>query len=89
MGKGLFEKHCSSCHGNGGFGVDKKGPPLMHKYYEPSHHGDASFYRASLNGVKAHHWNFGDMKPVPRITRRDVSKIVSYVRWLQRENGIK
>ena len=88
VGKNLFEKNCSNCHGVTGDG-SYEGPPLMHKIYEPSHHGDAAFYRAALNGAKAHHWNFGDMPPVPGITERDVSKIVPYVRWLQQQRGIK
>ena len=88
LGKNLFEKNCSSCHGVSGNGSDK-GPPFMHKIYEPSHHGDEAFYRAALNGVKSHHWKFGDMPPVPGIERRDISKILPYLRWLQRQNGIK
>lgn len=80
-------KNCRSCHGVDATGTDK-GPPLMHKIYEPSHHGDESFYRAALNGVKSHHWKFGDMLPVPGIERRDVGKILPYLRWLQRQHGI-
>lgn len=88
LGKNLFEKNCSSCHGVSGKGTDK-GPPFMHKIYEPSHHGDEAFYRAALNGVKAHHWKFGDMPPVPGIERRDIDKILPYLRWSQRQIGIK
>lgn len=88
LGKNLFEKNCGSCHGISGNGSDK-GPPFMHKIYEPSHHGDEAFYRAALYGVKSHHWKFGDMAPVPGIERRDISKILPYLRWLQRQNGIK
>ncbi len=88
LGKNLYEKNCSSCHGVTGNGSDK-GPPFMHKIYEPSHHGDEAFYRAAINGVKAHHWKFGNMPPVPGIERRDVGKILPYLRWLQRQNGIK
>jgi cytochrome c2 len=87
LGKNLFEKNCSSCHGVDAKGTDK-GPPLLHRIYEPSHHGDESFYRAALNGVKSHHWKFGDMLPVPGVERRDVSKILPYIRWLQRQHGI-
>lgn len=88
LGKSLYEKHCGSCHGNNGFGVDEKGPPLMHKYYEPSHHGNQSFIRAIKNGVKQHHWNFGKMEPIPELNDRSISKIISYVRWLQLQHGI-
>lgn len=88
LGKRLFEENCSSCHGLWGGGSDK-GPPLMHKVYEPSHHGDASFFRAALNGTKSHHWNFGDMPPVAGMSKRKMVKIIPYVRWLQRQNGIQ
>lgn len=87
LGQSLYREKCGSCHGTWGDGSDK-GPPLMHKLYVPSHHGDKSFYRAAMQGVQAHHWPFGDMPPVPGITKRSMDKIVPYVRWLQRENGI-
>jgi len=62
LGKGqlLYEKYCSSCHGAKLTGTDK-GPPLLHPYYKPSHHGDQSFYRAALQGVQQHHWEFDNM----------------------------
>lgn len=88
LGKSLFEESCSSCHGVRGHGSEK-GPPLMHKIYEPSHHGDASFYRAALTGTKAHHWKFGDMPPVAGMSKRKMDKIIPYLRWLQRQNGIQ
>jgi len=87
LGQSLYEEKCSACHGIWGDGSDK-GPPLMHKLYVPSHHGDQSFYRAAMKGVQAHHWPFGDMPPVPGMTMRTMDKILPYVRWLQRENGI-
>ena len=87
LGQSLYEEKCSSCHGTWGDGSES-GPPLMHKLYEPSHHDDKSFYRAALQGVAAHHWPFGDMPPVPGISRRALDKIIPYVRWLQRQNGI-
>lgn len=87
LGKSLFEENCSSCHGTWGDGSDK-GPPLMHKLYVPSHHGDQAFYRAAMKGAKAHHWPFGDMSPVEGISKRAMDNIVPYVRWLQQQNGI-
>ena len=87
LGQSLYQEKCGSCHGTWGDGSDK-GPPLMHKLYVPSHHGDKSFYRAAMQGVQAHHWPFGDMPPVSGITKRALDQIVPYVRWLQRENGI-
>ena len=88
VGKTLFNKNCASCHGNNLNGSDK-GPPLAHKIYEPSHHGDAAFQLAVANGVRAHHWRFGDMLPVKGVTPDDVAHITAYVRLEQRKAGIE
>ncbi|MEP0325062.1 c-type cytochrome [Bauldia litoralis] len=88
QGKGLFDGACSSCHGKNAAGTDS-GPPLIHKIYEPGHHADEAFQLAAMRGVRSHHWNFGDMPPVEGITQDDVSFIVTYVRELQRANGIE
>ena len=53
-----------------------------------NHHGDMSFVIAAQNGVRAHHWKFGNMPAVKGVTQADVLNIVAYVRALQRENGI-
>ncbi|WP_447980309.1 c-type cytochrome [Candidatus Nitrospira bockiana] len=86
-GEGKFNAHCARCHGPGGTGTDH-GPPLVHKIYEPSHHGDAAFHRAAAAGVRAHHWRFGDMPKIEGVTPEDVEQIIKYVRWLQRQAGI-
>ncbi|MBK7135941.1 MAG: cytochrome c [Rhodocyclales bacterium] len=86
-GKALYEKNCASCHGPELQGTDK-GPPFLHRVYEPSHHGDAAFQMAARNGVRAHHWKFGDMPPVPGIRPDDVAHITAYVRMQQRKAGI-
>ena len=65
------------------------GYPLVHKIYEPLHHGDFAFQAATKNGVRAHHWRFGDMQPVPGVTDKQVEWIVKYVREMQRANGIQ
>ncbi len=86
-GEQKFNTNCSTCHGIGGIGTTH-GPPLVHKVYEPNHHGDAAFQRAAANGVKAHHWQFGDMPKIGAVTTEDVDQIVKYVRWLQKQAGI-
>ncbi len=88
QGKALFEQNCSLCHGPAGDGTDQ-GPPLVHIIYEPNHHGDAAFILAARNGVRAHHWRFGDMPPLPDVTDVMVQEIVGYIRWLQRQVGIE
>lgn len=89
FGKRIFEVKCASCHGENAAGQNGIAPPLVHKTYEPGHHADEAFQRAAKLGVSAHHWRFGNMAPVPDLTRGDVQYIVDYVRELQRENGIK
>ena len=83
-GQILYEKYCSSCHGQNLDGTGQ-GPPLVHPYYKPSHHGDQSFYRAVLKGVRQHHWNFGDMAPVAGMTPGKVDAVVPFVRYYQRQ----
>ena len=86
-GESLFDANCASCHGESARGTDQ-GPPLLHIIYEPSHHGDASFVLAAQRGVVAHHWQFGNMPPLPQIDSATLRKIIAYVRWAQREVGI-
>lgn len=88
MGSRAYDAVCAACHGANAQGQDGKAPPLVHRIYEPSHHGDMAFVLAAQNGVRAHHWSFGDMPPVEGVTVSDVTNIVAYVRALQRENGI-
>ena len=88
LGKTIFEAKCAACHAKNAAGQEGVAPPLVHKIYEPSHHGDESFWIATQRGVRAHHWRFGDMPRVDGLTRADVMMVVSYIRELQRENGI-
>lgn len=88
IGKQTYDVACAACHGADAVGQDGVAPPLIHKIYEPSHHGDESFQRAAAMGVQAHHWSFGNMPAVEGVTRGDVSMIVAYIRELQRANGI-
>jgi mono/diheme cytochrome c family protein len=87
-GQRAFQAFCASCHGENGGGTDK-GPPLIHRIYEPNHHGDAALLLAAQNGVRAHHWQFGDMPPVEGVTRAEVETIVAFLRAVQRETGIE
>jgi mono/diheme cytochrome c family protein len=82
-----FHVFCAPCHGPQGVGTDH-GPPLVHKIYEPSHHADIAFQRAAAQGVRAHHWKFGDMPKIEGVTPAEVTEIIAYVRWLQQQAGI-
>ncbi|MEX0829048.1 MAG: cytochrome c [Nitrospirales bacterium] len=86
-GESKFNKFCSRCHGAQGTGSDN-GPPLVHKIYEPNHHADVAFQRAAAQGVRAHHWKFGNMPKIDGVRPEDVSQIIGYIRWLQRQAGI-
>lgn len=86
-GANLFTRYCARCHGAAAGGTDK-GPPLIHRIYEPNHHADGAFYMAALRGVRAHHWRFGDMPPVEGITEEEIARIIAFVRTVQKANGI-
>ena len=86
-GETLFVDNCAVCHGVNAAGTDK-GPPLLHNYYHPGHHGDGAFYAAAKLGVLQHHWRFGNMPPQPQLGDAEIAAIVRYVRELQVANGI-
>lgn len=87
-GQRVFEAHCARCHGPHGAG-SATGPPLVHRVYQTAHHADVAFDLAVRGGVRAHHWRFGDMPPVPAVTGTEVIQITRFVRELQRANGIE
>lgn len=86
-GKVLFEENCAACHGEDAGGTDQ-GPPFIHAIYNPGHHADYAFISAAENGVRAHHWRFGDMPAQPQVSEQEVGAIARYVRELQEANGI-
>ena len=53
------------------------------------HTHNMAFQLAVANGVRAHHWQFGDMAPVPELTPDDVAHITAFVRGEQRKMGIR
>ncbi|HHH48569.1 MAG TPA: cytochrome c [Gammaproteobacteria bacterium] len=88
QGERLFRAHCARCHGQAGMGSDQ-GPPLVHSVYRPAHHADLAFYWAVKDGVRQHHWHFGDMPAIEGLAPEDVAHIIAYVRGEQRNNGIR
>ena len=87
QGEALFNTNCAQCHGQAAAGTNL-GPTFIDRIYHPGHHGDAAFHLAVLRGVRAHHWNFGNMLPVPGVTETEVSQIICYVRHLQLTAGV-
>lgn len=86
-GKKLFAANCTQCHGENAVGTNQ-GPPLVHQIYEPGHHGNASFVIAVARGVRAHHWDFGNMPAVPGLEIDEIHQVICYVRELQLANEI-
>jgi mono/diheme cytochrome c family protein len=87
-GESLYNAHCARCHGLSAVGTDQ-GPSLLSAVYAPSHHSDVSFFLAVKQGVPAHHWQFGNMPPIPQVTQDEVTEIILYVRWLQEQAGVR
>ena len=87
LGKMNYDIFCSACHGKTAGGTNK-GPTFISRIYHPGHHGDGAFYMAPKRGVRAHHWQFGDMKAVPGVNDEQLSTIVRYIRAVQKINGI-
>ena len=87
MGESLFNETCAACHGENAAGTEQ-GPPLVHDIYNPGHHPDESFMTAARFGVRAHHWQFGNMPKQEHVTMPEARAIATYVRELQAVNGI-
>ncbi len=87
-GERRYNRSCAQCHGVLAAGTDA-GPPLVHRTYEPSHHSDAAFQLAVTRGVRAHHWSFGNMPPVPDMDSTAIAGVTAYVRWLQEKADIR
>jgi len=86
-GQAVFGRFCASCHGADAAGTGT-GPPLIHKIYHPGHHGDMAFVLAARQGSRAHHWKFGNMPPVAKISDAEIAEVIAFVREVQKANGI-
>jgi mono/diheme cytochrome c family protein len=86
-GEESFNRVCIKCHGKNA-GGSKSGPPLVDPFYKPGHHSDESIRSAILRGVRQHHWKFGPMAPAPGIKAAEIPAIITYVREIQKANGI-
>ena len=86
-GEESFQNRCAVCHGQQAEGT-QTGPPLVNRLYEIGHHPNFSFHNAVNKGVTSHHWNFGDMLPIPNVEPVEIDAIICHVRDLQRAEGI-
>ena len=87
-GAALYQANCASCHGDDLSGTDA-GPSHLSIVYEPNHHGDDAFRSAILNGARQHHWNFGDMAPIPGLDDAQIDAIIGFVRSEQERQGFE
>jgi len=88
QGGELYAANCASCHGSDLRGTDR-GPSQLSIVYEPNHHGDDSFRSAIAQGVRAHHWNFGDMPAVGGLDDDEVDSIIAFIRSEQEREGFE
>lgn len=86
-GERVFGQNCLACHGKNA-GGSEQGPPLIHNIYNPGHHSDQAFYVAVQNGVRSHHWPYGNMPPLRHVQPKMVADIITYIREVQKANGI-
>lgn len=87
-GSELYAANCASCHGADLRGTER-GPSHLSIVYEPNHHGDDSFRSAIALGAGQHHWNFGDMPPVPGLDDDEVDAVIAFVRAEQQREGFE
>ena len=87
QGEAEFNENCAACHGINLAGTTQ-GPTLIHSLYRPGQHGDGAIASAAMNGVRAHHWRFGDMPPVEGITAQKLTVIIANIRAVQQANGV-
>lgn len=87
-GEALYIRSCASCHGSDLRGTDT-GPSHLSMVYEPGHHPDASFEAAIRQGVRQHHWDFGDMAPVEGLAPAEIRAIIEHIRSVQEAEGFE
>lgn len=87
-GRELYGQACAVCHGQALEGTNA-GPTFLNRIYAPWHHADIAFIFAVERGVRAHHWNFGNMAPVEGLSHEQVLAIIAFIREQQRAAGIE
>lgn len=87
-GAQVYATSCALCHGANLRGTER-GPSQLSEVYRPGHHPDASYRSAIERGAVAHHWDFGDMPPVPGLSPADVDAVIAYIRAEQVRQGFE
>lgn len=88
VGAKVYAQSCAQCHGADLRGTHR-GPSQFSQVYEPGHHPDASYRSAIVNGVTAHHWDFGDMPAIKGLSDTEVDAVIAYIRAQQAEHGFE
>ncbi len=84
----VFANSCAVCHGRGLRGTSS-GPPLLDARYRPGLHADEGFVTTIRLGVRQHHWQFGNMRPVEGLTDAQIAAVIQFIREEQRAVGIE
>ena len=86
-GAALFAQNCASCHGRMRLAATVSARPWYMSSMNPATMAMAvSTWLPAW--ARAHHWNFGNMPAQPQVADAEIAKIISYIRTLQRANGI-
>ena len=86
-GRIVFTEQCAVCHGRVAEGTGR-GPGLIQPGYGPDRVSDDAFRRAMRAGVEPRRRGAAGMPAIPALTDRDADQVVTFLRALQRENGI-
>lgn len=88
-----FAEECAGCHGRLGWGT-QRGPNLIHPDYGPRVLSDTQIRRAVREGVPArqgvgNRGGYIDMPPASNLSERRLNRMVTFLREIQRMNGIR
>jgi mono/diheme cytochrome c family protein len=88
-----FAEECAGCHGRLGRGTER-GPNLIHPDFGPRVLSDARIRRAVREGVPArpgvgYRGGTIDMPPASNLSERSLNRMVTFLREIQRANGIR
>ena len=74
----LYDSFCIECHDTQGKGT-QYGAARAHLVYGPQYHTNRSFFLAVSTGIKAYHWQYGDITKVSSVATEDAAYIESYI----------
>ena len=86
-GRVAFAEEGAACHGRLAEGTER-GPNLIHPDYGRRVRSDAQLRRAVREGMPAR-LGYGAMPPSPDVSARRLERMITFVRELQRANGIR